>query len=383
MYTLNPDAFNLDVFLRDYWQKKPLLVRGAFKDFVDPIEADELAGLAMEEEIESRLITKQANTWEVTHGPFEDFSGLDEQGWSLLVQAVDHWHPEAAKLLTPFRFLPNWRIDDLMVSFSVPGGGVGPHLDQYDVFIVQGQGKRRWRVGLEQDTEAHIPHPDLSQVKHFEPVIDEILEPGDFIYIPPGCPHDGIAMEASMNYSVGFRAPSQKDLLSSFADYLIDEELGQFRYADPDIKPRDNPGELLAAERQKLAGLMQASLSDPAILEAWLGQYLTQPKHELDLVPPEQAYETEEVKRLADEYSLLRLGGLRCIYHEEKAGTALFINSERFILDHQSQKFASILCNREEIEKSFLNTWLDDDHKLELLTTLINRGYWYFSDVTA
>ena len=193
MYQLNLAELSVAEFLNQYWQKKPLLIKGGFKNFVDPLTADELAGLATEEEIESRIVSCVDKQWDMQTGPFEDFSEFGDKGWTLLVQAVDHWHPLAAKLLDPFRFIPNWRIDDLMVSFSTPGGGVGPHLDQYDVFIIQGEGKRHWRVGMpDSNLQQLCPHPRLLQVSPFVDCIDVITEPGDILYIPPGCPHDGV-----------------------------------------------------------------------------------------------------------------------------------------------------------------------------------------------
>lgn len=177
----------------------------------------------MESEVDSRLVSHQDGKWQVSHGPFESYDHLGETNWSLLVQAVNHWHEPTAALMRPFRELPDWRIDDLMISFSVPGGGVGPHLDQYDVFIIQGTGRRRWRVGEKLQMKQHCPHPDLLQVDPFEAIIDEELEPGDILYIPPGFPHEGYALENAMNYSVGFRAPNTRELISGFADFAPPE----------------------------------------------------------------------------------------------------------------------------------------------------------------
>ncbi|PVW87304.1 50S ribosomal protein L16 arginine hydroxylase, partial [Klebsiella pneumoniae] len=173
----------------------------------------------------------QDGKWQVSHGPFESYDHLSENNWSLLVQAVNHWHEPSAALMHPFRALPDWRIDDLMISFSVPGGGVGPHLDQYDVFIIQGTGRRRWRVGEKVPMKQHCPHPDLLQVDPFEAIIDEEMEPGDILYIPPGFPHEGYSLENSLNYSVGYRAPNARELFSGFADYVLQRELGSQRYA--------------------------------------------------------------------------------------------------------------------------------------------------------
>ncbi|EOZ7624765.1 cupin domain-containing protein [Enterobacter mori] len=221
-YQLN---LNWPEFLEKYWQKQPVVLKNAFPNFVDPITPDELAGLAMEPEVDSRLVSHFNGKWQASNGPFEHFDDLGETGWSLLAQAVNHWHMPAAELVRPFRVLPDWRLDDLMISFSVPGGGVGPHIDQYDVFIIQGMGSRRWRVGDKLPMRQFCPHPALLHVDPFEPIIDEDLAPGDILYIPPGFPHDGFTHETALNYSVGFRGPNGRDLISSFADYAPEEVL--------------------------------------------------------------------------------------------------------------------------------------------------------------
>ncbi|VTM84192.1 putative enzyme [Klebsiella pneumoniae] len=177
-------TLNWPDFIERYWQKRPVVLKRGFANFIDPLSPDELAGLAMESEVDSRLVSHQDGKWQVSHGPFESYDHLSENNWSLLVQAVNHWHEPSAALMHPFRALPDWRIDDLMISFSVPGGGVGPHLDQYDVFIIQGTGRRRWRVGEKVPMKQHCPHPDLLQVDPFEAIIDEEMEPGDILYIP-------------------------------------------------------------------------------------------------------------------------------------------------------------------------------------------------------
>ena len=217
----------------------------------------------MESEVDSRLVSHQDGKWQVSHGPFESYDHLSENNWSLLVQAVNHWHEPSAALMHPFRALPDWRIDDLMISFSVPGGGVGPHLNQYDVFIIQGTGRRRWRVGEKVPMKQHCPHPDLLQVDPFEAIIDEEMEPGDILYIPPGFPHEGYSLENSLNYSVGYRAPNARELFSGFADYVLQRELGSQRYADPDVPSRDHPADILPTELDRLREMMLGLINQP------------------------------------------------------------------------------------------------------------------------
>ena len=209
---------SLEVFLAEYWQKKPLLIRNAFPSMSVPIEADELAGLACEAFVESRLIIQDAvsDKWELTHGPFTEktFQSLPEKHWTLLVQAVDHWVPAAAEFLTQFHFIPSWRIDDLMISYSADGGGVGPHYDNYDVFLVQAQGRRQWEVGGSYDAEApRRPDTPVMILSDWEPQQQWILESGDMLYVPPRVGHNGIAVgNDCMTCSVGFRcAVAQRD----------------------------------------------------------------------------------------------------------------------------------------------------------------------------
>jgi 50S ribosomal protein L16 3-hydroxylase len=181
-------SFDMAEFLRETWQKKPLLIRNAWSSWSNPLEPDELAGLACEERIESRLVIQSADGWKLEHGPMpeERFRKVGRNPWTLLVQAVDHHVPAVAALLEPFRFLPNWRVDDVMVSYAVDGGGVGAHFDQYDVFLVQGLGTRRWQIGGRCDEATELlPHNDLRLLAAFEPTEEWVLEPGDMLYVPP------------------------------------------------------------------------------------------------------------------------------------------------------------------------------------------------------
>ncbi len=368
--------FNVEAFLAEYWQKKPVLIKGAFKNFVDPIDADELAGLALEDEVESRVIAKQGTHWHVEHGPFEDYSHFGESDWTLLVQAVDHWSTDAAALMNPFRFIPNWRIDDLMVSFSMPGGGVGAHVDQYDVFILQGQGKRHWKVGYRQALTDTIPHPDLLQVTGFEACIDDILEPGDLLYIPPGCPHEGYAIEAALNYSVGFRAPNQQDLLSAFADYALQEECFKQRYADPDLVLRTNKSDVLPDEQADLKQLILSTINDKHQFEQFVGRYLSQAKHDLDIQPVEPGYEAEDLKELlvqsdAESINWHRLGGLRCLF----VNNQLFINGESVCLSEPQFELARLIAEQDKYQAQQLIKFVSHAEAFNLLLAIVNEGF--------
>ncbi|MGM3174072.1 cupin domain-containing protein [Dickeya lacustris] len=362
-------------FLAHHWQKRPVVIKGGFRSFIDPISPDELAGLAMENEVDSRLVSHQDACWNVSHGPFDSYDHLGETNWSLLVQAVDHWHEPSAALMRPFRQLPDWRIDDLMISFSVPGGGVGPHLDQYDVFIIQGTGRRRWRVGDKIPMKQHCPHPDLLQVEPFEAIIDEELEPGDILYIPPAFPHEGYSLENSLNYSVGFRAPSARELVSGFADNVLAREMGGQRYTDPDIAPRQHPADILPQELDRLHQLMLDLMQDKTAFASWFGEFISQSRHELDLAPPQPPYQPGEVYDLLQQGETLhRLGGLRVL----RIGKACFVNGE--CLDSPQTAAVHALAQDEELEAGHLGAALDDPSFLAQLTAFVNSGYWYFAD---
>ncbi len=370
---VNQLNLNWPEFLEKYWQKQPVVLKQAFSNFVDPITPDELAGLAMEVEVDSRLVSQKEDKWYASNGPFEHFDGLGETGWSLLVQAVNHWHAPSAELVRPFRVLPDWRLDDLMISFSVPGGGVGPHIDNYDVFIIQGMGSRRWRVGDALPMRQFCPHPALLHVDPFEPIIDEDLEPGDILYIPPGFPHDGFTHQTALNYSVGFRGPNGRDLISSFADYALEHDLGGTHYSDPDLTVRDHPGRVEEYELERLRAMMIDMINQPEDFKNWFGCFATTPRHELDIAPAEPQYEKEEVlDALMAGETLTRLSGLRVLH----IGDHFFINSECW--DTADVRAADALCRFSELGSQELGDALKNPAFVAELTALINQGYWYF-----
>lgn len=380
MYQLKINNLSEQEFLTHFWQKKPLLIKQGFSNFNDPIEAEELAGLAMEQSIESRIVTNHNNDWQAHQGPFENFELLTEEHSTLLVQAVDHWHCEATQLLEPFRFIPNWRIDDLMVSYSTPKGGVGPHLDQYDVFIIQGEGKRHWRVGLPDPTlKQFAQNKKLLQVEPFEAVIDCILEPGDILYIPPGCPHEGYAVENALNYSVGFRAPNQQDLLSSFADHIIDTESGQKRYTDHNLTLRESKGELTNLEVDKVKTLMATLLENNELFKQWLGNTLSQAKHEMDLAPLEDELSSDDTTQLLnDENNVFeRLGGVRAIYQILESAVLLSVNGENYELPMSDLNAVKLLTDTSYFSSEDLMAHQPSLEFIKTFTTLVNEGIWY------
>ncbi|KRB04081.1 cupin domain-containing protein [Lysobacter sp. Root690] len=269
------------VFLRDYWQKRPLLIRNAFPGLQSPIQPEDLAGLACEEGVLARVIEhdRDSDVYALRHGPFEEsfFPGLPRQDWTLLVQDVDKWDADVAALLPAFDFLPRWRIDDIMVSFAAPGGSVGAHVDQYDVFLLQAQGHRRWQIDARPDAPQDFrPDADLKLLREFDPSHDWVLGPGDMLYLPPGVPHHGVAEDACLTFSVGMRAPSAAELMGDYIDTLAGEADDSLRYRDPDLSPPRDPNEIDATAMGRVVEALNAMrMNDPDRLGDWFGRFIT------------------------------------------------------------------------------------------------------------
>ena len=281
-----------EVFLRDYWQKKPLLVRGALPGFRSPINPDELAGLALEDDVESRIVVEagKKSPWELICGPFTEkqFEQLPESHWTLLVQAVNLWVPEVAALLEHFHFLPPWRLDDIMVSYAPVGGSVGPHFDFYDVFLLQAQGQRHWQIG--QICDQHTPilnETSLRILKEFTKTDEWVLNPGDMLYLPPQIAHFGIAVNDCLTYSVGFRAPTLAEILGDLATELMTQGDSTY-YRDPPLRPEMAGEQIDPLFIEQIQGMLQALSNDKALLADWFARYMTSPKY------PELVDEFEE-----------------------------------------------------------------------------------------
>ena len=268
-------------FLREYWQKKPLLIRQAFPDFVTPVEPEDLAGLACEDGVLARLIEhdKPNDAWQVRHGPFEEdvFPALPHHDWTLLVQDVDKWDADIRALIERFAFLPRWRIDDIMISFAATGGSVGAHVDQYDVFLLQAKGHRRWQI----DAGANPPlefrnDVELKLLRQFTPTHDWVVAPGDLLYLPPGVPHHGVAEDPCLTFSLGMRAPSAAELLGDYCDSLAADAPDALRYADPDLQPARDGYEIDdAAMHRVVEALRQLRMDDPDRFGDWFGGFIT------------------------------------------------------------------------------------------------------------
>lgn len=268
-------------FLRDYWQKRPLLIRQALPGFESPVSPDDLAGLSCIEGTLGRLIRhdRRRDRWQLENGPFaeERFASLGKRDWTLLVQDVDRWDPEVRALLGLVGFLPRWRVDDVMISYAVPGGSVGAHVDQYDVFLLQGMGQRRWQIDAR-------PNPPLDfredapirLLKSFDASHDWVLEPGDMLYLPPAVPHNGVAQTECLTLSLGMRAPSAAEMLAAFAAQQALDLDESIRYADPDLKPTADPGEIDGGTLRRVRATLSTALQmDDTALADWFGRFLS------------------------------------------------------------------------------------------------------------
>ena len=274
-------------FLRDYWQKKPLFIKHAFSPFKPFITPNELAALAMEEETRARIVLKTSASWKLLHGPFKanSFKKLPARNWSLLVQNVNQLIPAAERFLNQFDFIPRARLDDLMVSFATPGGGVGPHFDSYDVFLVQAMGKRRWLLGPQAD-QSLIPGLPLKILRNFKPRHDFIVEPGDLLYLPPGYGHHGIALEDCVTYSIGFRAPTQATVAAEFLNYLQDKIALPGLYSDRALSYSHHPAAISPAMVNWAFSTTKEIHWTKKDVAQFLGIFLTEPPPHVYFSPP-------------------------------------------------------------------------------------------------
>ncbi len=382
MLKLDLADFSLEHFMAHYWQQKPVVIRQGFKLWEDLISPNELAGLACEEEVVSRMVYKQDDQWQAEFGPFESFERFGDSGWTLVVQAVNHWSPEVAELVKPFAFIPKWRLDDVMISYAVPGGGVGPHIDLYDVFICQGSGRRHWRVGDVGNHRQFAAHAALLHTDPFEPIIDTELLPGDILYIPPGFPHDGVTLEESMSFSVGFRAKSACDMLSGLADYLIDKDLAQHLLADPHRPIHTHQGQINSADFARIKAHLQSILDNDARLADFAGSYFSKNKCALDLQTlDDEPLTVAELTKLLKRQPLVRTGGLRCFYVDETVAQGVcYVDGERYVFGPEFKDAVITLCDNDELSFAAIKGGLQNPDLVRQLTEWVNGGFWYFRD---
>nr|WP_284500308.1 cupin domain-containing protein [Microbulbifer sp. GX H0434] len=319
-------------FLRDYWQQKPLLIRNAFPDFESPISGEELAGMALEESVESRLVLENGDDgpWQLRNGPFteEDFLSLPRSHWTLLVQAVDQWLSEVAELKQYFRFLPDWRLDDVMLSYAADKGSVGPHFDYYDVFLLQAEGKRRWHQGPKVDESSpRVEGTPLNILKDFETENSWLLEPGDILYLPPQYSHWGIAEGGCTTISIGFRAPSARTILEDLAAELAMGLPEHLRYSDPGLQPAQSPAEIDATSVERLRTQIGSWLQQPQNIAQWFGAVMTEAKYP-DTVALDAGSASDWRQQLAEGGRLVLNPASRCAFCREPQ--TLFADGESF-----------------------------------------------------
>lgn len=333
-------------FLQEYWQKKPLLVRAALPGFQPVLTREELFALAADQDVESRLVRAGAE-WQLEHGPLEELPPLEEKNWTMLVQGVNLHNDDADALLQQFRFIADARLDDLMISYATDGGGVGPHFDSYDVFLIQAHGQRRWRISAQSDLELE-PGLPLKILRNFQPEEEFVLEAGDMLYLPPHYAHDGVAIGECMTYSVGFRAPSYQELGENFLQFMTDTIDLPGRYADPDLQVAKHPAlisrqmiERIAAEIQKV------QFTDDDIL-VFLGEYLSEPKPSVFFDPPEKPLTEKRFAQQAAKVGVKLARKTRMLY----ADSGLFVNGESFELSRADRPCLHALANQRKLDGS-------------------------------
>lgn len=379
-------GISVETFLKEYWQKKPLLIRQALPSFEALIPADELAGMSLEEEVESRIILEQGDEspWQLKKGPFTeaDFAKLPADKWTLLIQGVDQWLPEAADLLQEFNFLPSWRLDDLMISYAVDGGSVGPHYDQYDVFLLQAEGKREWRIGqMCSERSAFLTEPKLRILAEFQQEECWTLEPGDMLYLPPRLAHYGIAQGECMTYSIGFRAPSQSELLHSFIDNFDKSSDEDQRYQDPELSAQTNPGEISQQSLETARHFLQQALDNDALLADTLGLLMTEAKY------PELAQESDPELEWQDIEQEMQQGDIerdlhsRFAFRENKAQAELifYAAGKSQSLPEYTLPLIHYLCAQREYQGDELLGLCTTDEQRTLLLSLWRDNHLYGS----
>lgn len=314
-------------FMHRHWQKKPLLARASLPQFAPMVTRRDLQDMAGSADTESRLIVRKGGRWQVSHGPFSrrDFAKLPSRNWTLLVQGVNHVLPEAAALLAQFAFIPYARLDDLMISYAPPGGGVGPHFDSYDVFLLQGEGRRRWQISGQRDL-ALVPDAPLKILRRFRASREWTLEGGDMLYLPPRCAHDGVALDECITYSIGFRAPSAQDLCGRFLEFLQDRLDAPGLYADPQLKPTRNPARINSQLTQGLLRLLDAARWNRDDLLHFIGEDMSAPKDHVVYAQPQRALTLAAFGKAVRKQGL-RLAPQSILLYDN---AAFYINGERW-----------------------------------------------------
>lgn len=369
-------------FLKEYWQKRPYLFKNALKSFKQPLSADELAGLSLEEEIESRLVLQIDSLpfWQLKKGPFgeKEFSLLPKTHWTLLVQGVDRFVPAVADLLAHFNFIPHWRLDDVMISYAADKGSVGPHYDNYDVFLYQAKGRRHWQLTTKDcQPSNYLDNVPLRIMRNFEVEEEYLLEEGDMLYLPPHVGHHGVALGESMTYSFGYRAYQAQELLDTFAEFSAEKRDKTALYVDPDWSNVKGNAELSIEALAKAKELLISELDDEARLKRWFGCFVTSLDSQAENLlaePLESRTFTRQhlEKIIAKEPFLYRNPLCRFAYISEQDSTLLFVNGCEWQIDKVNVDLIYVIANECTIKTSALQLLLkseaDWNFVLEFLT---------------
>jgi len=312
-------------FLREYWHKKPLVIRQAIPNFTPILSTEALFKLAEEEDVESRLITHFQQNWQMQNGPLAQLPAESQRDWTLLVQGVNLHNDAADALLRQFNFIADARLDDLMISYATDGGGVGPHFDSYDVFLLQAQGQRRWRISAQKDLSLVDGMP-LKILRNFEAEEEFVLEAGDMLYLPPHYAHDGVAVGECMTYSIGFRAPAFQELGEAFLQFMADSIDLPGRYADPDMEPSSHPAEISRAMLAQVAQEINKVRFTEDDIAIFLGEYLSEPKARTYFTPPSRPLTPARFEQSVAKRGVALSRKTQMLYR----GKHVFINGESF-----------------------------------------------------
>ncbi len=369
-----------ETFMQTYWQKKPLLVRQAFADFKSPISVEELAGLACEDEVNSRIVIEKdgEHPWFPVFGPMSEeiYSSLPETHWTLVVNDLEKYLPELAWIVDRFRFIPEWRLDDLMVSYAADAGSVGPHFDLYDVFILQGQGRRRWQISTQDvATENQVKVTPLRIQQDFQAEEEWIVEPGDMLYLPPGVSHHGVSLGESISYSIGFRATSHADIVNEFIAHITQNLSPQLTYRDPDQSIQDDSNEIKPDALERVSKILKQYLQpDHPQLQRWFGRFVSDNKSDIIATPEQPVNSIETLQELSSSRILNRHPASRFAFVNNLGNTLLFIDGEDYAV---SMEFSRALCQQRQIQLDELIKIADKDELLFIIE-LYNQGKIYF-----
>ncbi|MCX5467116.1 cupin domain-containing protein [Acinetobacter nematophilus] len=363
-------------FLTEYWQKKPLLVRNALPEIAEILVPDDVMELALDENITARLIKqkdKDPNQWSVKTSPLikGDFQKMPKL-WTLLVQAVDHYSFDLAELWKKFPFIPQWRRDDIMVSYAQKGGSVGQHFDFYDVFLVQGYGHRRWQLGQMCDAETEfVEGQPLKLLSNIEINFDEVLAPGDLLYVPPGLAHYGVAEDDCLTYSFGFRMPNIADMMDRVSDKFVEDQ--QLRNPLLDIlRNKQNPiGQVTQAELDYLKAELLAKLNNSEVLEDAIMSLMAEPKYP-ENIPEADAIGTGDLEEVLEQGYLLQIEpASRLIYLEQNNQLLFWANGESMCISNQFTPYLKQIADGQTVS---LNHELAEQEILEDIAGLLNES---------